>query len=382
MLYFALSASAIFLIVAILALFSTDKPYGRVLAVCGIGTVASMGLCAVLLPPVMIQGLGMILAAILSLSGLRRRWAFVPLALIATCIAYGIAARNAVEYERRLKEQYPVESMAERLPYPPVRSAALAAVSESALADLEVRMTQEAGEVSGLPSRGYLQALEAMHGEARQAFVNSPGFGVVRMDHLERNLRIGPRDEYLWGPPLPQPSPDERPVWSFGDLPTGAPGWLLPEQTETAVKDHQRLVEGFAHPWGFGVVVNRQAAGFKRHQFGVSARPEPESKILGLQLRTLDLVGLVVAPEPRVYVTKNLPRMDELADAPTRALDGFEQAGLKDLLAGETLFVRQLGDRVRMLGAIRSVKQCVGCHGGQRGDLLGAFSYTLMKVEK
>ena len=33
-----------------------------------------------------------------------------------------------------------------------------------------------------------------------------------------------------------------------------------------------------------------------------------------------------------------------------------------------------------MLGAIRSAKQCVQCHGGQRGDLLGAFSYTLVGV--
>ncbi len=34
-----------------------------------------------------------------------------------------------------------------------------------------------------------------------------------------------------------------------------------------------------------------------------------------------------------------------------------------------------------MLGAVRSAKQCVKCHGGSRGDLLGAFSYTL-RAEK
>ena len=30
--------------------------------------------------------------------------------------------------------------------------------------------------------------------------------------------------------------------------------------------------------------------------------------------------------------------------------------------------------RVRVLGAIRAAKQCIDCHGGGRGDLLGAFS--------
>jgi hypothetical protein len=32
-----------------------------------------------------------------------------------------------------------------------------------------------------------------------------------------------------------------------------------------------------------------------------------------------------------------------------------------------------------MLGLARSVKQCVACHGGARGDLLGAFSYVLRR---
>jgi mono/diheme cytochrome c family protein len=31
-----------------------------------------------------------------------------------------------------------------------------------------------------------------------------------------------------------------------------------------------------------------------------------------------------------------------------------------------------------MLGAVRSTRQCVACHGGDRGDLLGAFSYALV----
>jgi len=32
-----------------------------------------------------------------------------------------------------------------------------------------------------------------------------------------------------------------------------------------------------------------------------------------------------------------------------------------------------------MLGATYGAKQCVACHGGERGDLLGVFSYTLQR---
>src|SRR5262249_24914209 len=93
--------------------------------------------------------------------------------------------------------------------------------------------------------------------------------------------------------------------------------------------------------------------------------------------QTLDLLGIVVHADPVVYVTDNLPRMDELRGAPTRPLDDFEQAGLKALRAGDDLFIRDRVEGRRVLGAIRSAEQCVDCHGGERGYLLGAFSYTL-----
>lgn len=49
---------------------------------------------------------------------------------------------------------------------------------------------------------------------------------------------------------------------------------------------------------------------------------------------------------------------------------------------GEDLFASRDGDDLRMLGAVRSAKQCVACHGGERGDLLGAFSYVLRCCDK
>ena len=91
----------------------------------------------------------------------------------------------------------------------------------------------------------------------------------------------------------------------------------------------------------------------------------------------LDLVGLARHDEPVAYVSKQLPRMKELKNSPTRPLDVFEKLGLERLHAGDDLFVRLAGTDLRMLGALRAADQCLRCHGGARGDLLGAFSYTL-----
>jgi len=80
---------------------------------------------------------------------------------------------------------------------------------------------------------------------------------------------------------------------------------------------------------------------------------------------------------PRVYLANELLRMDKIRTVPTRSLDRFETAGLKELTSGEDFFTRETSDGVRMLGAIRSVHECMQCHGGDRGELLGAFSYVL-----
>jgi hypothetical protein len=50
---------------------------------------------------------------------------------------------------------------------------------------------------------------------------------------------------------------------------------------------------------------------------------------------------------------------------------------LEALRKGEDLYFHGTEDKARMMGSIRAVKQCLQCHGGSRGDLLGAFSYGL-----
>jgi mono/diheme cytochrome c family protein len=71
--------------------------------------------------------------------------------------------------------------------------------------------------------------------------------------------------------------------------------------------------------------------------------------------------------------------MDELRQAPTRPLDDFEATSLAKLREGKDILAAESAQYLRVLGSIRSVKQCIDCHGGERGDLLGAFSYTLRR---
>ena len=94
-------------------------------------------------------------------------------------------------------------------------------------------------------------------------------------------------------------------------------------------------------------------------------------------MRSIELVSLLLHDAPRVYATTDLPRMDKIRTVPTRSLDRFEETGLLELKVGEDFFTSETPKGVRMLGAIRSIEQCVQCHGGECGDLLGAFSYVL-----
>jgi hypothetical protein len=68
--------------------------------------------------------------------------------------------------------------------------------------------------------------------------------------------------------------------------------------------------------------------------------------------------------------------MSELREAPTRPLDTFELEALHALYGGEDLSFDAKPNEIRMLGAIRAVKQCLSCHDCNRGDSLGAFSYA------
>jgi hypothetical protein len=205
--------------------------------------------------------------------------------------------------------------------------------------------------------------LRALHEHAVALFINSPGFGVARMIHPTES-GLTRRSE-----PIPlQPGSRFASMWSPGELrrPTAGDEAPLSLMLEDSILD-------FVNPRGFGYFKDRRhVAGFEAHRF--SQVPTPRER---WRVQTLELVGLLLDDKPEVYVSAHLPRMDQLVGVPTRPLDRFERFALSALRRGEDLFITQGEEGVRMLGAVRSAKQCVGCHGGDRGDLLGAFTYTI-----
>jgi hypothetical protein len=357
MLVLSLIVSAVLLVITNVAARG-KHPLGWTLGV-GIGLTVMPICIGVLLPTVALQSALLCIALlVLNIPGPEKRY-YLPASLATTLIAYAITTGFALYREQefaRLREKYPIESMEKLLPTPPVSSAP---TKPDNLEQIEYQIEMEARSVGTMRKL----ALDRLHTQKVTLFINSPGFGVARTFPVDADmLKHGQRD----GLPIPQPNPGPN---------TSPPDKWEPVAVSGFGTLHEASVLDFVNPAGFGLFENRQRViGFQRH--GFSKVPGPEER---WAVETIDLVGLLLHGEPLAYVSKNLPRMDELRAAPTRPLDSFETQGLATLRQGEELFARGSETRVRMLGAIRATKQCLDCHGGARGDLLGAFSYSLRR---
>lgn len=333
----------------------------------GPGPVLAFGTVCIglALPPVILLFLGLT-AALLAWPLVRRRMPrFLPLSAVATLVAFGRPAWPAlvaqVEYAR-LRARYPYESMEDRAPAPRPddRPDPLPDPVARRLAEVE-----QAIEVDGW-KHNRAQYLRVLHEETVALFVNSPGFGVGRLRMprpSEQVLEPEPRDD----PPTQPASPPPPGPYREGTNRVPA------ADAEGLAGLHADGTLDFVNPDGFGFVKDRRhVAGFLSHGF---SRVPSSSRTWAV--RRVELVGLLRHPGPVVYVSARLPAMDDLKGAPTRPPDEFEAAGLAAVRRGEDVYAARVGDGVRMVGAIRSAKQCVECHGGARGDLLGAFSYAL-----
>jgi hypothetical protein len=310
------------------------------------------------------MGLGLIVAA-------------VVLATVLTAVELKENHDRTERYRdgiRLLRLQYPLEDLEPRLPAPPRHSGQLPL---SPLAAEHLRSFEDATE-SATDERNRERRLQKLHEGSVEEFVRQEGFGAARMfgGYAESVLAQGYwADDRTWigrnRTSVPQPG-RECPPLSAGfaagsDRPRIDHPKLLPF--------HTRNVVHFANPGGFGYVRDRrQVAGFQPHQFNELLKERPWA------IRRLELVGVLSADQPRVFVTPDLPRMQDVRGAPTRSPDAFEVAGLARLYAGDELYVSGPADDMRMVGAIRNARQCIQCHGGDRGDLLGAFSYHLVRV--
>jgi len=356
------------LITNLLIAWKAEHPVATVLTISALFFLASLGLCQIILPPILLQAA--LLGAIVSVWGWRRwrRSLFFSLSCAATLLVYGVFGAVAFQETRQLQQEFPYVSMEDRLPLPRASRpmASLPPAASDRLFSLEILLDKHNDDDK-------VSALRAIHEDAVRVFVNQPAFGEARMRVLwaYRFMRMRVRHE----PPTPQPGRPSPSPWLLDSLKIG------PDNSKDAgglLSLHQGSVVDFVNADNFGFIKDRRhVAGFQEHQ--ISQTPTPSER---WTLQTLDLIGVALHEEPVAYVSEYLPRMDELRAAPTRTLDDFEAAGLAALERGDELFVRDRGGERRMLGAIRAVRQCLACHGGERGDLLGAFSYRLTPDRK
>jgi hypothetical protein len=287
---------------------------------------------------------------------------YMVLAGLGSYSLFAFAAAEQIAEYQRLRTEYPFESMEKRVPAPKRHAGTkLSKETEDHLSRLEKSI--------GDDSNGFrMMMLERLHQDSVQSFIASPGFGFGR--------RFQPTDSSLKfnldhdGTPIPQPGLLPQAYYPEDDL--REPIEVEPEPLREM---HLNSVINFANPRGFGLVVSRQkTAGFQSHHFNMV----PHTKEWKVQ--TIELVGLLMHQDPVVYISDELPRMEKLREVPTRSLNVFETVGIKRLQAGDDLFIRETTEIIRMIGAVRSIEECAKCHGGERGDLLGAFSYRLQRV--
>jgi len=354
MLYFSLIATGLLLLLA-----NGIAAYARhpiVATLCG-GVALFVVPCSLMYPAAAIQAI-LLCCAAADWRSARRPASFLKLSCVATLAAHGLAGIIVLDIERgydRLRDRYPFESMEGRLPTPGVAVGIgpLATAAEQRL----IRLND--------PSDGWdwmrSYHLKRLHEGAVELFVNNPGFGLQRMMHPnEAWLARGLRNEPVPAQPGPRDAPIEPPA-----EPSPAEEILGPLLDDSILD--------FVNLRGFGYLKDRRhVAGFQSHRF--SRVPASGNR---WRVRTLDLVSLLRHDPPAVYVSDHLPSMERLGETPTRSPDRFEALGLDALRRGEDILTAEGGRGVRMLGAIRSNGRCLDCHGGERGDLLGAFSYTL-----
>jgi hypothetical protein len=364
--YISLVLSGVLLLITNLIAFGAERPVPKMLAISAFFFLPSLGLCGVGLPPIVLQAT--LLGVIASVWGWRRwrRSVFLSLSCAATLLVYGVLGVVAFRETTRVQREYPYFSLEDRLPLPKTRRpmASLPLAANNSLGSLEKVIDDRDGMNDYRAS-----SLRALHEDAVRIFVNQPAFGFARMSTFwEFVLRMKVRRE----PPISQPGHPSPSPWILESLPDSS------KDADGLLSLHQGSVVDFVNADNFGFIKDRRrVAGFQEHQ--ISQAPTPSQP---WTLQTLELIGIALHEKPVVYVSEYLPRMDELRAAPTRSLDDFEAAGLTALERGDELFVRDRGEERRMLGAIRAARQCLACHGGERGDLLGAFSYRLTEDRK
>jgi hypothetical protein len=209
---------------------------------------------------------------------------------------------------------------------------------------------------------GHAWALEQLHENAASHFARAAGFGIMRMPSVRSELV-------------------QRTPRRALDLPV--PVALAPFSAEDPkfTKVHRTVAGRFIERDRVGYIRNRgEVAGFESHRLAELPGTELPDGRQNWQIVRLELVSLLRHDEPRVYVAESMPAMDQLEGVPTRALTEIEGRALPQLVSQKDVVVDVAENRIAMVGALRAATACLQCHEGERGKLLGAFSYELVPL--
>lgn len=292
-----------------------------------------------------------------------------------------------LDKDTELQKKYPFESVADRLAYEKKKAGT---TDKSTLSDATRRRLEVFERTSQLRYIGNQRnySLNTLHRSEVENFINREGFGHLRMARPSRRYLELPAVASIAFAPAPEKEPNIGPEVALpGTAPTAStektPG--LPSK-DGLERFHVEGVFNFVNFRRLGLVKdNQKVAGFNAHQFEAMPvvdlrRPgESEQPKEKWQVRRLELMSLLKHEKPVVYLSGNLPRMEELKSANTRVLTQFEEEALKSLRSGEDFVIDAHVNQIRMVGSVRAGKTCLKCHDVDRGELLGAFSYLLQR---
>jgi hypothetical protein len=355
---------------------------------------------------------------------LNRNW-FGVICLSCAMAAYGIAIAEFIPAYREHQEllsRYPAVDLKPRLSYELVGTSPTAGDGPTLSGNVNSSPKYQERSLDELNDtlRGYLdlgtmrierrrtdrrmafQALMRVHEGFVADFISQPGVGRSRIPGVKLLRKSNFLDEWdgvrLDVPP-DQPHIRRETSAGVGDgdfsdqLQTSdsryhelAARLATPIPGESSLQHlHVHSIANFAPRNSFGGVSDRmEARGFEAHAFHISPSDSiwPDSQV-DWQLSRLELVSLLKHHPAAAYVSDHLPAMDELKDAPTRAVTAFESQAITKLVDGDDLVVERSGDReITMIGAIRAITDCRDCHRVPLGGLLGAFSYKLTLQSK
>ena len=310
---------------------------------------------------------------------------------------------------RRLRKKYAYASMAHRLKYEAARKEdddpkLSAAMQKRIREEDKFFEDHKKGTYWFLSQRS--ESLRLLHEEEVGTFIKQAGFGFGRMPgpgagylpgNLPRDLPLASNEMIRSGDSTPIRLPETKTA-------AAARRVFLPSQ-QSLQELHQEGVTNFLSRGSFGYIKNRnEVAGFQSHGFLSAPRllshitrpayrkkshinrpsysnthPSYRKEKELWAMHRLELVSLLKHEKPAVYLSRSLPRMEELQNAKTRTLSRFEQSALDQLRKGEDVVTRASLNRIEMIGSLRATKQCQQCHEVKSGALLGAFSYELLR---